>query len=162
MKSLDQQTLHQKLKQKTAAILFVTIKKKRTRNFCQHDFQCNVQKHCYVNFYEMISCYLNVMNYARSNSSHCQVIDLFKSRESFMKKVDSYSSWICKKMYGFCLKKSKFIAGSSLFIFCFSCLIEDELIHQQQQRKYIENKYFPLPHKKQKNKPQQQKYNPTS
>ena len=106
----------------------------------------------------------------RSNSSHCQLMDLFISKASFKEKVDS--EWfleryqlfkiivrICKKMFEFCGKPSKFLTKSCLLIFCIFCLIEDELIHQLHLRKYVENEIFCSSSQKAK---KVQKYNPTS
>ena len=57
--------------------------------FCQHDFKCNGREHHFVYFYEVIiNCYPNFMAYfyfpfacVRSNSSHCQLMDLLKSKK---------------------------------------------------------------------------------
>ena len=69
--------------------------------FCQHDFKCNGQEHHFVYFYEVIiNCYPDFMTYfyfpftyVRSNSSHCQLMDLLKSKKSFKEKVDSDNNW---------------------------------------------------------------------
>ena len=66
--------------------------------FRQHGLKCNVQEHHFVYFYEVIiNCYPNFMTCfyfpLRSNSSHSQVIDLLKSKESFKGKVHSDNNW---------------------------------------------------------------------
>ena len=65
------------------------------------NFKCNLQKHNFVYVYEVINkCYVNfitclyvLLALIRRNSSHCHLMELFTSKESFMEKVDSNNNW---------------------------------------------------------------------
>ena len=69
-------------------------------------FKCDVQEHHFVYFlwnnYQLLSKFYDLLLfspcliYFRSNSSHCRLMDLFKSKESFKKKVNSDSNWKTK------------------------------------------------------------------
>ena len=61
----------------------------------------NLQKHHFVYVYEVIiKCYLNFITclyftlaLIRWNSSHCHLMELFKSKESYREKIDSNNNW---------------------------------------------------------------------
>ena len=60
--------------------------------FCQHGFKCNVQEHHFLYFlwrnHQQFSRFYDLFLFSpchRSNIRHYQVMDLFKSRESFKK-----------------------------------------------------------------------------
>ena len=67
----------------------------------KNNFKCSLQKNHFVYVYEVIiEYYLNFItclyfprSLRRWNSSHCHLIELFKSKESFKKKVDSKNNW---------------------------------------------------------------------
>ena len=64
-------------------------------------FKFNLQKHHFVHVYEVIiKCYLNFITclyfplaLIRWNSSHCHLMELFKSKESCKEKFDSNNNW---------------------------------------------------------------------
>ena len=71
---------------------------------CQHDFKCHVQEHNFVYIHEVninydpnfMTCFYFfpcLLLVVKSNSSHCQLIDLFKSKESRKEKVDWDNNW---------------------------------------------------------------------
>ena len=87
---------------KTAASLFVIIKKKRIGSYFLPAWlrmQCSGPSFCI--FYEVIiSCYPNFMTcfyfplaLVRSNSIHCHTMDLFMSKENLKKEVYSDNNW---------------------------------------------------------------------
>ena len=99
----------------------------------------NLQKHHFVYVYEVITkCYLNSITclyfplvLIRWNSSHCHLIELFKSKESCKEKFDSNNNWktawprmilewhlFLRLSLGFVWKTSKFLPKRCLFIFC--------------------------------------------
>ena len=127
--------------------------------------QCSGASFCIVLWsnYQLFSKFYDLLLFPpchRSNESHCELMDLFKNKESFKEKVDSDNNWktewfqsdiyflrlyiirICIKMFEFCGKPSKFLTKSCLFIFCVFCLIKEELTHQLHLRKYIQNEIF--------------------
>ena len=57
----------------------------------------NLQKHNFVYVYEVIlnfiACLYFPLALIRWNSSHCHLMELFKSKESFKEKVDSNNNW---------------------------------------------------------------------
>ena len=65
------------------------------------NFKFNLQKHHFVYVYEVIiKCYLNFITclyfplaLIRWNSSHCHLMELFKSKESCKEKFDSNNNW---------------------------------------------------------------------
>ena len=67
----------------------------------KNNFKRNLQKHHFVYFYEVIiKYYLNFITclyllhpLIRLNSSHCHLMELFKSKESFKEKIDSNNNW---------------------------------------------------------------------
>ena len=67
----------------------------------KNNFKCNLQKHHFVYVYEIIiKCYLNFITclyfpraLIRWHSSHCHLMELFKSKESFKEKFDSSNNW---------------------------------------------------------------------
>ena len=67
----------------------------------KNNFKRSLQKHHFVYVYEVIiKYYLNFITYLyfprpliRWNSSHCHLMELFKSKESFKEKVDSNNNW---------------------------------------------------------------------
>ena len=105
--------------------------------FCQHGFKCNVQEHRFLYFYdEIINSYPDFMiclifsPYHRSNSRHYQVMDLFKSKESFKKnfiqiiteKRNDFRVTSFFKDYHqeFCGKPHKFLTKSHFLYFLFN------------------------------------------
>ena len=109
----------------------------------KNSFKRSLQKHHFVYVYEVIiKYYLNFITclyfhcpLIRWNSSHCHLMELFKSKESFKEKVDSTiieklhglfrvtsifktTFRICMKNVEFCWKTSKFLLKRCLFIFC--------------------------------------------
>ena len=84
-----------------------SIKRRRLEvTFFQHDFKCNVQGQHFVYFYEVIiNCYPNFITcfyfpptLVRSNRSHCQLMELFKSK-SFKENIDSDNNWKAEQFY---------------------------------------------------------------
>ena len=72
------------------------------RNYLlKSNFKFNLQKHHFVYVYEVIiKCYLNFITclyfplaLIRWNSSHCHLMELFKSKESCKEKFDSNNNW---------------------------------------------------------------------
>ena len=67
----------------------------------KNNFKFNLQKHQFVYVYEVIiKCYLNFITclyfplaLIRWNSSHCHLMELFKSKESCKEKFDSNNNW---------------------------------------------------------------------
>ena len=65
------------------------------------NFKFNLQKHHFVYVYEVIiKCYLNFITclyfplaLIRWSSSHCHLMELFKSKESYKEKFDSNNNW---------------------------------------------------------------------
>ena len=121
------------------------------------NFKFNLQKHHFVYVYKVIiKCYLNFITclyfpiaLIRLSSSHCHLMELFKSKESCKEKIDS-NNWktewprmilewhlffkliirICMKNVDFCRKTSQFLPKRCLFIFCIFYLKEKELKQQ--------------------------------
>ena len=145
--------------------------------FCQHDFRCNVQRHHFVYFYEVImsyypnfkGCFYFRIALFRSSSSHCQLMNLFKNKKSFKEKVDSDNNWktrwflrviyflklssrFIRKKITFFWKTSNFLTKICLLTFCIFCLIKEVLNHQLYLRKYVENIFDILSQKKTKHK----------
>ena len=110
------------------------------------NFKFNLQKHHFVYVYEVIiKCYLNFITclyfplaLIRWNSSHCHLMELFKSKESCKEKFDSSNNWktawprmilewhlflrlslgFVWKMLSFVGKHLNFYPKRYLFIFC--------------------------------------------
>lgn len=69
--------------------------------FAESNFNCNLQERHFVCLCEVkIKCYPNFITciylswvLIRWNSSHCQLMEPFKSKESFEEKVDSDNNW---------------------------------------------------------------------
>ena len=100
-KSLDQQTLLWKRQRKTVVSLFVIIKKKRIGSYLLPAITSNAMLYHFAYYYQVIiNCYTNFMilfyfplALVRSNSSHCQLMDVFKSKESSKEKIFSGNTW---------------------------------------------------------------------
>ena len=104
------------------------------------NFKFNLQKHHFVCLWSIIKCYLNFINclyfplaLIRWNSSHCHLMELFKTKESCRKNLFPTvieklhgQEWfysgiirICMKNVEFCKKTSTFYPKDvCLFIFC--------------------------------------------
>ena len=67
----------------------------------KNNFKFNLQKHHFAYVYKLIiKCYLNFITclyfplaLIRWNSSHCHLMELFKSKESCKEKFDSNNNW---------------------------------------------------------------------
>ena len=111
--------------------------------FLKNNLKFNLQKHHFVYVYEVIiKCYLNFITclyfplaLIRWNSSHCHLMELFKSKESCKEKFDSNNNWktawprmilewhlFLRLLLGFVWKMlgfvGKFLPKRCLFIFC--------------------------------------------
>ena len=124
-----------------------------TARFCNHsigmrsyflksNFKFNLQKHHFVYVYEVIiKCYLNFITclyfslaLIRWNSSHCHLMELFKSKESCKEKFDSNNNWktawprmswewsIFKIIIRICMKNSEFLSFHPKDVCSFSVL----------------------------------------
>ena len=120
------------------------------------NFKFNLQKHHFVYVYEVIiKCYLNFITclyfplaLIRWNSSHCHLMELFKSKESCKKNlIQTLIAWpimilewhlFLRLSLGFVWKMLSFV-GRCLFVFCIFYLNEKELNQQVCLIKYIEN-----------------------
>ena len=146
----------------------------------KNNFKFNLQKHHFVYVYEVIiKCYLNFITclyfplaLIRWNSSHCHLMELFKSKESCKEKFDSNNNWktawprmilewhlFLRLSLGFVWKmlsfvgKIKFLPKRCLFIFCIFYLNEKELNQQVCLIKYVENEISnSTSHKKKRSK----------
>ena len=95
-----QQTLFWKLEWKTAA-RFYNHSVGMISYLLKNNFKRSLQKHHFVYVYEVVvKYYLNFITclyfprpLIRWNSSHCHLMELFKRKESFKKKVDSNNNW---------------------------------------------------------------------
>ena len=134
----------------------------------KNNFKFNLQKHHFVYVYEVIiKCYLNFITclyfplaLIRWNSSHCHLMELFKSKESCKEKFDSNNNWktawprmilewhlFLKLSLGFIWKMLSFVGKHlscyakdvCLFIFCIFCLNEKKFNQQVCLIKYVEN-----------------------
>ena len=132
------------------------------------NFKFNLQKHHFVYVYEVIiKCYLNFITclyfplaLIRWNSSHCQLMELFKSKENCKEKFDSNNNWktawprmilewhlFLRLSLGFVWKMLSFVGKHlsfypkevCLFIFCIFYLNEKEFNQQVCLIKYVEN-----------------------
>ena len=114
------------------------------------NFKFNLQTHNFVYVYRVIiKCYLNFITclcfplaLIRWNSSHCHLMELFKSKESCKEKFDSSNNWktawprmilewhlFLRLSLGFVWKMLSFV-GRCLFVFCIFYLNEKELNQQ--------------------------------
>ena len=123
------------------------------------NFKFNLQKHHFVYVYEVIiECYLNFITclyfplaLIRWSSSHCHLMELFKSKESYKEKFDSNNNWktawprmifrvtsiFLRLSLAFVWKMLSFVGKHlslpkrCLFTFCIFCLNEKELNHME-------------------------------
>ena len=95
-----QQTLLYKLVWKNAARFYNHCVGMRSC-LLKNNFKCSLQKHHFVYVYEVIfkyyqnfiTCLYFPLPLNRWNSSHCHLMELFKSKESFKEKVDLNNNW---------------------------------------------------------------------
>ena len=134
--------------------------------FWKYNFNCNLQEH-FVHFYEVIiNCYPKFCFFYFFPFLN-QLIELFRNKENFKEKVGSESNWkaswprmsskwylyfrlrICKKIFEFCGKISKFLPKRYLFIFCIFYFNKES--YRTSMSKNIQKMKF-LTHTKQKSK----------
>ena len=133
----------------------------------KEQLQLQFTEHHFVYFYEvMINCYPNFITclyfslaLIRWNSSHCQLMELFKSKENFKEKVDLGNNWKTAwpriilewhpflrlslglsrlSILSFAGKHLIFYPKKCLFIFCIF-YSNEEITQQVCLIKYIEN-----------------------
>ena len=137
----------------------------------KNNFKRSLQKHHFVNVYKVIiKYYLNFITclyfpcpLIRWNSSHCHLMELFKSKESCKENSDSNNNWktawpgmilewhlfliifsICMKNVEFCVKTSKFLPKRCMFIFCNFCSNKKELtlpIHKKKREEQEQSNF---------------------
>ena len=149
-------------------------------------FKCNLQKHHFVYIYEIIiKCYLNFITclyfpraLIRWHSSHCHLMELFKSKESFKEKFDSSNNWkttwsrMILEWHPFFKKNIKVFTQKMSVYFLYFLFkwkgVKTTSVSNAICRKcnfcdffYIKNVENSTPHKKEREK-EKQKHNPTS
>ena len=118
------------------------------RNIILYMFVCEVIIEWYLDF---ITCLYFPLVLIRWSSSHCHLMKLFKSKESFKEKVDLNNNWktawprmilewhlFLRLSLGFVWKMLSFVRRC-LFIFCIFYLNEKELNQQVYLIKYAQN-----------------------